>query len=119
MPGRYLIIMSKGKEQEKSIANFNELLRVFGEGIQRDFPEKSPFINGDTLGLLDIVVGTNFCNDQAFNEAICAVFDPKEHPSFFSLVTALEEYPLMKEVLPQHEKLVAKMKAKYFQSPTT
>ena len=87
------------------------------KGIAKDFPTKSPFFNGHSLEFLDIIVGTIACNYQAFHEVVTVIFEPAKHPSFFSWVTALKEHPLVKEILPPHDKLVAKMREKYFQSP--
>ncbi|OMO79039.1 hypothetical protein CCACVL1_13938 [Corchorus capsularis] len=74
---------------------------------------RSPFFNGNNLGFLDIVVGPVSCNYQAFNEAVTVIFEPTKHPTFFSWVTALKEHPLMKEILPPHDKMVAKYRQKY------
>ncbi|KAK9276133.1 hypothetical protein L1049_005664 [Liquidambar formosana] len=117
LPVSYHVIMSKGKEQEKAKENLSELLGVFEEGIEKDFPTKSPFFNGETLGFLGMVVGSNACNYLVFQEAAAVIIDPKKHPAFLSWVTALKDCPLMKETLPLHVKLVAKMKADYFPDP--
>lgn len=110
-------MISKGKEQEKAIENFCEVLKVFEGGIEKDFPTKSPFFNGDTLGFLDIVVGSMACNYKAFNDAIAVVFNPQKNPAFFSWVTAMKDCPLMKETLPPHDRLVAKMISKFSLHP--
>ncbi|KAG8663194.1 hypothetical protein MANES_01G186001v8 [Manihot esculenta] len=102
----YAIILSKGKEQENAIKEFNQLLSAFEEGIEKDFSTKFPSNGGnETLGFLEIVVGWG------------AVVDPKEHPAFFSWVAKLKECPLMNETLPPHNKLVAKMRERLFQAP--
>ena len=109
--------MSKGKEQEKAIDDMNELLREFEDGLKKDFPGKFPFDN-QNLELLDIIVSANVCNYQAFNEAVAVVISPeKTPPELFSWVNALKEHPLIKDALPPHDKLVAKIRAKFFQSP--
>lgn len=107
---------SRGKEKEKAIESFLELLKVFEEGIAKDFPEKLTFSNSQPLDFLDIVIGSSACNYEAYNEAVAVVVDPKRNPLFFQWMTALKECPLMKESLPPHDKLVAKMKS--FQSPS-
>lgn len=111
------IMSSKGEEQEKAIDGMNELIRVFEDGIKKDFPGKFPFSNGQTLGLLDIIVGANSCNYEAFHEAITVVISPekKTPPHFLSWVNVLKEQPLIKETLPPHDKLVAKLRG-YSQS---
>lgn len=111
------IITSKGKEQEKAIDDANELIRVFEDGIKKDFPGKFPFSDGQPLGLLDIVVGAS-SNYEAFHEAVAVVWSPeKTPPDFLAWVNALKQHPLMKETLPLHDKLVAKMRERYFQTP--
>lgn len=112
------IITSKGKEQEKAIDEMNELIRVFEDGIKKDFPGKFPFSNGQPLGLLDIIVAVNSCNYEAFHEAVAVVMSPeKTPPHFLAWANALKQHPLMKKTLTPHDKLVAKMREIYFQSP--
>ncbi|KAF5741586.1 Glutathione S-transferase TAU 10 [Tripterygium wilfordii] len=105
------------QKQEKAIEDFNGLLTVFEKGIKEDFPSHSPFLGGQNLGFLDIVVGTHVCNFKAFEEAVVVVVDPNKYPHFVSWIYALKDHPLMKETLPPHEKLVAAIRAKFFQSP--
>ncbi|CAL5431010.1 unnamed protein product [Camellia sinensis] len=116
-PSTFPIIKSSGKEQEKAIQDFSELLKVLEEGLEKDFPGKSPFLNGETIGYLGIVVGSSACNFDAFHEAVAVVVDSQKHPAFTSWVATLKDHPLMKETLPDHHELVAKMREKYFQSP--
>lgn len=114
----YAIILSKGKEQENAIKEFNQLLSAFEEGIEKDFSTKFPSNGGnETLGFLEIVVGSHACNYRAFDEAVGAIVDPKEHPAFLSWVAKLKECPLMNETLPPYDELVAKMREKIFQAP--
>ncbi|KAF2291915.1 hypothetical protein GH714_036091 [Hevea brasiliensis] len=114
IPSSYAVVLSKGKEQENAIKEFNELLTVLEEGIEKDFSTKFPF-NGEreTLGFLDIVVGAHACNYRALEEAVAVVVEPKEHPAFLSWVTKLKEYPLMNETLPPHDKLAARMRERF------
>nr|POF00686.1 glutathione s-transferase u10 [Quercus suber] len=112
------IIMSRGEEREKAIKDCNELLKVFEEGINKDFPEEFPFFERKTLGYLDIVVGAHFCNYEAFHEVVAVVFSPEKNPAIMAWLKALKTHPLMKEMLPPHDKLVAEMRGKYLgQSP--
>nr|XP_023920054.1 glutathione S-transferase U2-like [Quercus suber] len=104
--------MSRGVEREKAIKEFNELLKVFEEGISKDFPEEFPFFEGKTLEYLDIVVGTTLCNYEAFHEVVAVVFSPEKNPLIMAWVKALKNHPLMKEMLPPHDKLVDKMREK-------
>ena len=112
-------MITKGEEQEKAIENFWEVLKVFEEEcLERDFPTKSPFLNGDTLGYLDIVVGSLACNFEAFNEAVAEVLNLQKNPGFYSLVTAMKDCSLMKETLPPHDRLVAKIKSTFSLHPS-
>ncbi|KAL5553838.1 hypothetical protein UlMin_041239 [Ulmus minor] len=119
MPATLPIIMSKGREQEKAIDDMNELLREFEDGMKRDFPGKFDFDDdAQNLGFLDIVVGTNAGNYKAFNEAVAVVMSPEKTPQFWSWVNALKEHPLIKETLPPHDILVAKMREKFYGQTT-
>ncbi|KAJ9187493.1 hypothetical protein P3X46_002944 [Hevea brasiliensis] len=115
-PSSHAVALSKGKEQVNAIKEFDELLGAFEKGIEKDFSIKFPF-NGETLGFLDIVVGTHACNYRAFEEAVTVLFDPKKHPAFLWWVAKLKDSPLIKETLPPHDKLVAKIKEVFFQAP--
>lgn len=99
------------------MADLRGFLRVFEEGIEKDFPTKSPFFNGETLGFLDIVVAANSCTYRAFEEAIGISYGLDKHQAFFSWVTALEGCPLIKETLPPHNKLVTLIREMFIQPP--
>uniref|UniRef100_A0A7N2LA51 Glutathione S-transferase n=1 Tax=Quercus lobata TaxID=97700 RepID=A0A7N2LA51_QUELO len=79
----------------------------------QDFPEELPFFERKTLGYLDIVVGAHFCNYEAFVEVVAVVFSPEKNPAIMAWLEALKSHPLMKEMLPPHDKLVAEMRGKY------
>ncbi|KAF7851685.1 hypothetical protein BT93_L3199 [Corymbia citriodora subsp. variegata] len=118
----YHVLKTKGKDQDKAREDFVGLLRVFEEGIQRDFPTKSPFFNGENLSFLGMVIGTSACSYQAFEEAtfeeaISKITDRERNALFFSWVDELKAHPLMSENLPPHGQLVAKLKAKFFRTP--
>ncbi|KAK2968999.1 hypothetical protein RJ640_007864 [Escallonia rubra] len=116
MTGRSPIITLKGKEQEKAMEDFSEVLSVFEEGIARDFPQRSPFFNGETLGFVDIMVASNSYSFRAFSEVAGVTFDEEKHSAFFKWVHALQDCHLIKEALPPHDKVVAKFR-KMFLSP--
>ncbi|XP_057948769.1 glutathione S-transferase U10-like [Malania oleifera] len=114
MPALYPILKSRGKEQEKAIEGYSELVKVFEEGIKRDFPAGSPFLRGEAPpGYLDIVVAPGSYNYKAFHEVVAVIFDPQKHPTFLSWVAALKEYPLIKDALPPHDKMVANLREMY------
>ena len=109
MPSFYIIFGSKDKEREKAIEDSRQLLKVFEEGIEKDFPGQSPFFNGEILGYLGIVIGSLACNYQAVDEAIGVVLISEKNQKFLSWVNALKNYPLLEETLPPHDKLVARL----------
>ncbi|XAR65187.1 Glutathione transferase [Bertholletia excelsa] len=105
------------RERERAMADCEELIKVFEEGLERDFQGKSPFFEGENISYLGIVVGSGACNYQAFNEAVAVIIDAEKHPAFVSWVEDLKAHPLMKEMLPSHDKLVAKIRHKFSLSP--
>lgn len=112
IPSSYRIFQSRGEERKKAAEEMEEILVVFEEGVKEGFNEKFHFFNGETLGLLDIVVAATSCTYEAFQEACeIEVFTPEKMPKFFIWVNNLKEHPLVKETLPPHEKLVAKLKS--------
>ena len=38
MPASYPILQSRGEERKKAIEDMNKMVRVFEEGIKKDFP---------------------------------------------------------------------------------
>lgn len=115
-PSTTAVLMSKGSEKDKAIEESNEVLKVLEEGIERDFPKRSPFLNGENPGILDIVIGSSACNVEAFNEAIGGGGEDlslEKYPCLFALVTALKNLPIMKQHLPPHRDLVAKIRQKF------
>nr|XP_009782169.1 PREDICTED: glutathione S-transferase U10-like [Nicotiana sylvestris] len=115
-PSSKAVLMSKGSEKDKAIEESNEVLKVLEEGIERDFPKRSPFLNGKNPGILDIVIGSSACNVEAFTEAIGGGekdLSLEKYPCLFALVTALKNLPIMKQHLPPHHDLVAKITQKF------
>ena len=113
MPSFLIVFGSKGKERETAIEDLSQVLRVFEEGIEKDFPGQSPFFNGESLGFLGVVVGSHACNYQAFHEVIGVVIVPEKNPEFISWVHIMKNCTLMEETLPPHDKLVARLIAKF------
>ncbi|XP_022968092.1 glutathione S-transferase U10-like [Cucurbita maxima] len=115
--GTLPIFKSEREEREGACKELSKLIRVFEEGMKKDFPGKFPFYDGKNLGLLDIVVGPNACNYLALREVLGDVIGSKRNPDFFSWVDALKDHPLIKETLPPHHKMVQKLKEKMPQKP--
>ncbi|MED6172622.1 hypothetical protein PIB30_051758 [Stylosanthes scabra] len=117
MPACYPILLKRGEENQKAIEDMEEMQRVLEEGIKQDFPEKSSFFNGKTMGLLDIVMGVNGYNYKAFHEVTNSEIIGPKNPKIFMWVNALKEHPLMKDTLPPHDKVVAMLKSKIAPTP--
>jgi glutathione S-transferase len=89
-----------------------DILGVFEEGVKEGFEEQFQFFNGETPGLLDIVVAATCYAFEAFHEALhIEIFTSEKTPKFFMWVNALKEHLLVKETFPPHDKLVAKLKS--------
>ncbi|CAI0448051.1 unnamed protein product [Linum tenue] len=113
-PNVYKMIFAKGDKEQvgKAVAEFDELLTVFEQGVQNDFPAMFPSVGEghQAMGFLEIVAGVKICIYEAVEATVGPVFDTAKHPAFTSWVNALKELPLMKEHLPLHDKLVARIK---------
>ncbi|GAU42556.1 hypothetical protein TSUD_240320 [Trifolium subterraneum] len=112
IPSSYGVLQFKGEERKKAIEDMVEILQVFKEGIKVLISSSNSSTASETLGLLDIVVAATCCTYKAFYEACnIEIFTPEMTPNFFRWVNALKEHPLVKETLPPHDKLVAKLKS--------
>ncbi|CAL9031278.1 unnamed protein product [Prunus brigantina] len=104
-----LAFTSDGEVQEKAIKELLEKLKTFEEGMKEFFPDGIAWIERTkNLGLLDIVLYSGIGAHKVPEEVIgTKIIDPEKTPLIFSWVTALNELPLVKELTPPHEKLVA------------
>ena len=63
-------------------------------------------------------MGKTLWNYEAFHEVFVVVFSPEKNPAIMAWLKSLKNHPLMKEMLPPNDKLVADMRGKYLgQSP--
>ncbi|TXG50478.1 hypothetical protein EZV62_023002 [Acer yangbiense] len=96
-------VLTEGEAQEKAIEEAYEKMEILEKGIKEFFPDGAPKIDGQNLGLLDIMVsavlGTQKANEQVQGVKIV---DPERFPLMFSWVHQLNELPLMKQVFPPH-----------------
>ncbi|OVA09025.1 Glutathione S-transferase [Macleaya cordata] len=108
LPSTAPLMKLKGEEQEKAIEELLKIMNLLEEGLSKDFAGKTPYLNDETPGYLDIAISMSACTYRAFEAVIgTQLIDPQRHPKFLSLVNALKDHPLVKETLPQHDKLVA------------
>ena len=112
IPLLYTITGSNGQEKEKSIEEFIKLLTIFEEGIQKDFPGKSPLFDDDNnVNFLGIVVTSYACVYPAFHEAVAVIISKERNATFLGWADSLREYTLVKETLPNHHRLVERLRA--------
>lgn len=104
----YKLISSNGEEQEKAVEEVSEKMNMLERGMKELLPEGVPEVDADNFGVLDILVSATFGSYKAHEEVFgLKVLDPEKYPLMFSWVQKLNEIPLVKEVLPPHDKLVA------------
>ncbi|KAK6159963.1 hypothetical protein DH2020_003344 [Rehmannia glutinosa] len=111
------ILVSSGTEREEAMEEFYVMLKVFEQGISRDFPQGTPFCSRNSLGFLDIVVGSTGCNYRAFFEALGVDYPMEKNQKYFAWINGLRECRLMEDTLPSHDKLLAKLKEKFNLNP--
>ncbi|EOY21833.1 Glutathione S-transferase tau 9, putative [Theobroma cacao] len=105
------VIKTDGEAQEKAIKELLEKLEVLGEGMKEFFPDGNPSIDSENVGLLDLVFFTSFGLHQVREEVLgIKIVDPEKTTLLFSWVTAINQLPLVKELTPPHDKLVAFLK---------
>lgn len=78
----------------------SELLKVFEDGIEKDFPEGSPFFNGDHIGVSCIVVVAYSCHYKALEGAIVVDLDFLKQSMILSWLTALQGRTLIIRDVP-------------------
>ena len=101
------VITSDGEAQEQATKDLFEKLTVLEEGMKEFFPRGTPSINGENLGLLDILMCALFGPYKAHEEVLgMKTIDPERNPLLFSWVMAITEIPVVQESTPPHEKLV-------------
>ncbi|KAJ9677414.1 hypothetical protein PVL29_022412 [Vitis rotundifolia] len=99
------VITSDGEAQEKATKDLFEKLTVLEEGMKEFFPGGTPSINGENLGLLDVLMCALFGPYKAHEEVLgMKMIDPERNPLLFSWVMAITELPVVKESTPPHEK---------------
>ncbi|KAL3748459.1 hypothetical protein ACJRO7_009665 [Eucalyptus globulus] len=94
------VIKTDGEAQERAVEKVHEKLKVLEEGIEGKYPGGFPFINGDNMGLLDIVVFLILGHLEVLEAVLGVKFlDSEKYPSVTSWVKALKEFPVVKEAL--------------------
>ncbi|KAK4750430.1 hypothetical protein SAY87_003912 [Trapa incisa] len=116
-----LVLKTDGEAQAKAMEQLHEKLKLLEEGIKGSFPGGSPAVNGENMGLLDIVVCSYFGPYKVHEEVLGLKYlDSEKYPLVTSWVKSLVQYPAVKESTPPHEKSVALVRyfrEKALQSP--
>ncbi|KAH7550309.1 hypothetical protein JRO89_XS13G0169400 [Xanthoceras sorbifolium] len=102
------VLTTDGEAQKTAIEEAYENMEAIEKGMEQLFPDGARKIDGQNLGLLDIMVsavlGTQRANEQVQGVKIV---DPERFPLMFSWVEQLNELPVVKGVFPPHAKVVA------------
>ena len=98
---------AKGNEQEKAIDSTQESLKFLEELI-----EGKKFFGGETIGFLDLVVGS-LPNWLRFLEEVedIKLFEAEKFPSLCEWAERFSQIPIIKERMPKTEDLII-----YFQA---
>ncbi|XP_059295023.1 glutathione S-transferase U10-like [Lycium ferocissimum] len=95
---------STGEEQEKAQEEVLEKMRILEEGMKSTNLE----ICANDLGLLQILLLSTFGSFKAYEEVLgVKVLVQENTPLLYSCVTSLNELPVVKEICPPHDMLVA------------
>ncbi|XP_038896026.1 glutathione S-transferase U9-like [Benincasa hispida] len=107
--GMFLLMKTEGEAQEKGIKEVKEKLRVLEEQGLKSLlgEESSPFVNGDELGYLDIVMLTVLGMYKTHEEfSGVKIVEEEKIPTVFSWLNRLIDHPIAKEVGPPKEKVL-------------
>ncbi|XP_070015404.1 glutathione S-transferase U9-like [Nicotiana sylvestris] len=103
LPSTAKLWKSTGEEQEKAQEEVLEKIRFVEEGI--------PEIQGNELGLLQILLVTTFGSHKAYEDVLGVKILVRENtPLLYLCVTSLNDLPAVKEICPPHDKLVSLLK---------
>uniref|UniRef100_A0A5B6YPY4 Glutathione S-transferase n=1 Tax=Davidia involucrata TaxID=16924 RepID=A0A5B6YPY4_DAVIN len=106
-PTFYSFFLSVGEEQEKAIKETMEVLKVLEEKGLGD----KKFVGGDTIGLVDITFGWLPRWFECMEEVVgVKLLQPTTFPRLHAWMENFKEVPVIKENLPDHEKLLAHFK---------
>ncbi|XP_015868070.3 glutathione S-transferase U9-like [Ziziphus jujuba] len=107
----FSVLKTDGEAQHKAIKEVNEKLNILEEGMKNFFQASTHPVDGQNLGLLDIVICSILGNYKAQEQVLgIKIIDLEKTPLIFSWLTTLVELPVVKETLPPHEKIVLFLK---------
>ncbi|KAI9390091.1 hypothetical protein POPTR_008G135300v4, partial [Populus trichocarpa] len=102
------VILSDEEAQEKAVEEVQEKMKVLEEGIKEFSAEDIRTSDGKKLGFMDVLVSTTFSTYKAYEGVLgVKVLEPEKNPLIYTRVTNLHVLPVVQELLPPHDKLVA------------
>uniref|UniRef100_B9HJH0 Glutathione S-transferase n=1 Tax=Populus trichocarpa TaxID=3694 RepID=B9HJH0_POPTR len=106
--GLVLFNNSDEEAQEKAVEEVQEKMKVLEEGIKEFSAEDIRTSDGKKLGFMDVLVSTTFSTYKAYEGVLgVKVLEPEKNPLIYTRVTNLHVLPVVQELLPPHDKLVA------------
>ncbi|KAI3942767.1 hypothetical protein MKW92_014779 [Papaver armeniacum] len=102
----------EGEQQEKIVKEFSTMLKLFEEGVEKDFFSSGTvdFCGGETPGLLDIVFCSVFGIHKGDGSSGVSEFEMDTNPLLFKWLNSLRDLPVVKEISPPHEAFSALLK---------
>ena len=98
------VVKTDGEAQESAIKDAFEKLKVVEEGMAELFPAT---VGSENLGLHSIVMCSILYVFEAVEDvAGVKLMDPEKNPLIFSWVKALFEISEVREIKPDHDKMV-------------
>ncbi|WOK98894.1 hypothetical protein Cni_G07606 [Canna indica] len=96
----YVILSSEGDAQRKAAEEYREHMITLEDGVREDLWSGGPFINGESPGLLDLVVGSGRDGIACMGELAGVKLVEKERmPLLCSVMEAFVKLDAVKEVM--------------------
>ncbi|ERN14181.1 glutathione S-transferase U17 [Amborella trichopoda] len=103
------ILATEDKEMERTVAMIRENLKVFEDGLLRDYGGENPFFNGENNpGLLGLVVGSFSTWYKVMGEIAGAkLIEEEKTPAFSSWLSAVCNVEVVREKQLEYGKVLA------------
>lgn len=98
---------TKGEVQERAIEEVSERLSQVEEALLKGLILEGSFVNGEKLGVLDIVMCSMFGAYKLQQEVLgIKLIDSGKYPLILRWLSAMAEHPAVKEATPPPEKIL-------------
>lgn len=99
------VFKTSGEVQERAVGEVGERLGQVEEGLKELISEGEAFVNGDELGVLDIVMCSLLGAYELQQKVLgMTLIDKERHPLMVRWLSAMAEHPTVKEATPPPEK---------------